>query len=201
MVVAVVATVVCFCRGVAQALVYHSGPTAVRWFLKCGSLDLFDSDNEGVSLPMHLPTQLHGKMVESGDNSSEHHGLHLRSSSSSVGQPLRVAVMQFSKRWSFASIKGDSLVLASKTHVDADGRNGNNKEGKSSIMKDGNPDSSNCGLNSNSGLNTINDAGQHAANLKEGESSESNGGKPTMNDGKKGENSSAKLIVFWQQSR
>jgi hypothetical protein len=69
------------------------GPTAVRRFLKRGSLDLFNSDHEGMSPPTHLPSNFHGNMVKSGGNSSKHRGLHLSRSSSSVGQPLRVAVM------------------------------------------------------------------------------------------------------------
>jgi hypothetical protein len=190
-----------FLRGCSTSIGIPLGPTAVMRFSKRGSLDLFDSDDEGVSPPMHSPTHSRGETVEGGGNSGERRGWHLSRSSSSVGRPLRVAVVRFSKRRSSASIEGDSHVLASKTHVDADGCEGNDDEGKSSIMKDGKPTTASCVLISSSGLKTKNDAGQHAADLKEGGSSESNGRKPTMNDGKKGEHSNAELIVSWQQSR
>jgi hypothetical protein len=86
-------------------------------------------------------------------------------------------------------------------HDDADVRAGNDEGGKPSIMKDENPNSSSCVLNSSSGLQTKNDAGQHAANLEEGESSEANGRKPTIIDEKKGENSNAELMASWQPRR
>ena len=145
--------------------------TAVGQFSKRRSLDLYDSDDESVVPPSHSPTSP-GRTVESSGNSDERRGSLLSRSSSSVGRPLRVAVMRFSKR---RSNDADSHVLASKMHDDADGREGNDEGGKSSIRKD--------------------DAGQHAANLEEGGSSEANGGKPTMNDGKMGENSNDELMA------
>ena len=177
--------------------------TAVGRFSKRTSLDPYDSDDESVGPPTHSPTHSLGRTVESSDNSDERRGSLLRRSissigSSSVGRPLRVAVRRFSRR---RSIDGDSHVLASKMHDDADVRAGNDEGGKPSIMKDENPNSSSCVLNSSSGLQTKNDAGQHAANLEEGESSEANGRKPTIIDGKKGENSNAELMASWQPRR
>jgi len=177
--------------------------TAVGQFSKRMSLDLYDSHDESVGPPTHSPTHSPGRTEESSGNSDERRGSLLRRSissigSSSVGRPFRVAVRRFSRR---RSIDGDSHVLASEMHDDAVGRAGNDEGGKPSMMKDEKPNSSSCVLNSSSGLQTKNDAGQHAANFEEGESSEANGRKPTIIDGKKGENSNAELMASWQPMR
>ncbi|KAL3779918.1 hypothetical protein ACHAW5_009800 [Stephanodiscus triporus] len=176
--------------------------TAVRRFSKRRSLDLSESEDEGVGPTTHSPTHSPGRPVDSGGNSGGGSRSFMRRSSSNLSLPQWIAVSRYSRRRSSASIDGDDHVLSSKTHDDANEREENVKEIKSCKIDDGKPEPSaaidlvGLVLESHNGLQTHIDADEHAANLEEKESYKTDDMKPAIND--QAEKSDTESMLSWR---
>lgn len=110
--------------------------SAVRRYSKRRSLDLSNSEDEGVGPPTHSP----GNNVKRG-RSGERRASLMRRGSANISRPLRSAVRRYSK--SRSSIDGVGLAVASnsgpRTPNDAGECKGGIEEGVVSDMEDGKP--------------------------------------------------------------
>jgi hypothetical protein len=178
--------------------------SAVRRYSKRRSLDLSNSEDEGVGPPTHSP----GNNVKRGGSGGERRASLMRRGSANISRPLRSAVRRYSKRHSLDLSDSDVDGAGAPTHSPPQmaERGGSGGERRASLMRRGSANISRplrsavrrysksrssvdvvgLAVASNSGPRTPNDAGECKGGIEEGVVSDMEDGKPSMIDGGRG---------------